>query len=241
MNTYLGLHARYYDVVYAGKPYADEAAHVVAGVEPGRLLDVACGTGRHAAAFASLGFDVTGVDYNPELLEIAREQNPQVRFVEADMTALDLGETFDVVTCLFDSIGYPLTDDGVAAALEGIRRHVAPGGRAVVEFLHAPAMRAERSPVRVSRYAVDGGELLRIAESRLDEGTLVMEVDYELIRLGDDGTFERSSERQANRAFEVDQMRALMARAGLEVDRFTPAYASGEVGGDTWHVLAVAR
>lgn len=241
MNTYLGLHARYYDVVYADKPYAEEARFVAEFLREGSLLDVACGTGRHAEAFAELGFEVTALDYNPELLELGRERAPQVRFVEADMTDLGLGERFDAVTCLFDSIGYPLTDDGVVAALAGLHRHLTPGGAAVVEFLHAPAMKAARSPVRVARYELpDGGELVRIAESRLDPDSLVMEVDYELIRLDGAGGYERSRERQSNRAFEVGEMERLVKAGGFDRVEFVPAYASGEIGEDTWHVLAVA-
>ena len=70
MNSYTGLHARLYDTIYATKPYADEARFVARARRRGgrRLLDVACGTGRHALAFADLGYDVTASDLNDELL-----------------------------------------------------------------------------------------------------------------------------------------------------------------------------
>ena len=73
MNSYTGLHARVYDEIYAEKPYVDEArfVHELAGAPGGKLLDVACGTGRHAVAFADLGYEVTGVDINEELLAAA--------------------------------------------------------------------------------------------------------------------------------------------------------------------------
>ena len=56
-----------------------------AGTARGRLLDVACGTGRHAAEFASLGWDVTGVDLSEDLLERARVNAPDARFYQQDM------------------------------------------------------------------------------------------------------------------------------------------------------------
>ena len=75
MNSYTGLHARVYDEVYADKPYSAEArfVHELAGAPGGKLLDVACGTGRHALAFADLGYEVTGTDVNEELLEVGRD------------------------------------------------------------------------------------------------------------------------------------------------------------------------
>jgi SAM-dependent methyltransferase len=239
-NTFQGLHARYYDLIYAEKPYAEEArfVHSLLGGRPGRLLDVACGSGRHAREFAALGWEVTGVDYSADLLELAQD----LEVYRQDMRQLDVpGPPFDAVTCLFDSIGYPQDNDGIVATLAGMRRHLAPGGRVAVEFLHAPALLGGADPVRVRRLALpDGGTLVRISETEIDEGTHVMHVSYEVIALRPDGSYEREAERQSNRFFEVEEMRALMERAGLRAERFVPAYEDGEIGSGTFHVLAVA-
>jgi SAM-dependent methyltransferase len=248
VNSYHGLHARYYDLVYQDKPYADEAAFVGEvlrgeGVAGGRLLDVACGTGRHAAEFVRLGFDVTGVDYNEELIAIAREQVPDAAFLVQDMCDLRLDEEFDAVTSLFDSIGYPLTDEKILVALESMRGQLRRGGLLVIEFLHAPAFVAGSSPVRVRRWRPHDDEtLLRISETAVDACTNVFEVSYELLLLDERANrYERWQETQRNRAFELDEMRGLLDRAGLDALRFLPAYQRGsQVDETTWHVLGVA-
>jgi SAM-dependent methyltransferase len=240
LNSFQGLHARHYDLIYADKPYAGEArfVHDLLGGAPGRLLDVACGSGRHAREFAALGWQVTGVDYSPDLLERAREAGIDVH--EQDMRALEVpGAPFDAVTCLFDSIGYPQDNDGVVAALAGMRRH---GGRVAVEFLHAPALLTHADPVRVRRWELPGGgELLRVSETEIDAPAMTMHVSYDVVELRADGGYARERERQSNRFFAVEEMRALMALAGLRVDRFVPAYEAGEVGPGTFHVIAVAQ
>ena len=250
INSFTGLHAGYYDLIYADKPYADEARFVarhleaVLGRRPRTLLDLACGTGRHAVEFAAMGIEVTGVDLNEELLAHARERAPGIEFVAQDMCELDLGgPRFDAVTCLFDSIGYPRTGERVIAALAGAGRHIAGGGVLAVEFLHAPAMLLHAAPLRVRRWErADGGELLRVSEIRLDVPRQVMEVEYDLVDLRPDGTYERWRERQLNRFFSVEEMRALMAAAGLATVDSVPAYQdSGEIQADTFHVLALAR
>jgi SAM-dependent methyltransferase len=242
-NTFQGLHARYYDLIYADKPYASEArfVHELLGGGGGRLLDVACGSGRHARELAALGWEVTGVDYSPDLLERAREAGIDVH--EQDMRALDVpGAPFDAVTCLFDSIGYPQDNDGVVAALAGMRRHVGSGGRVAVEFLHAPALLAHADPVRVRRWELgDGGELLRVSETDIDAPMMTMHVSYDVVELRADGSYVRERERQSNRFFAVEEMRALMQLAGLRVDRFVPAYADGAIGAHTFHVIAAAQ
>lgn len=255
-NTYEGLHARYYDVVYGDKPYAAEARYVAGLLEPRlpsgddkTLLDLACGTGRHATEFASLGYSVTGVDYNPTLVERARmnatERGVDARFLERDIRRLELGdERFGAVTCLFDSIGYLLANEAIVQAFASAREHLAPGGVFVFEFLHAAAMIKHASPVRIGRWHMPGGGmLLRISESRLDFASSTLKVAYELVEFDGDGqTCSRSSETQDNRFFSVEEMRALLTAGGFTAETFLPAYEDRKTIDDgTWHVMAVAR
>lgn len=240
MNSYTGLHARVYDEIYAEKPYGDEArlVHELAGAPGGTLLDVACGTGRHALAFAELGYEVTGTDLNEELLAAGRAAaGNRIRFVQGDMCELDVpGGPFDLVTCLFDSIGYAQENNRVVAALRSLGRHVAADGTIVVEFLHAPAIVRGADPRRVRTFALaDGRELTRVSETTLDVRRMLMTVRYELSLDG-----EHFSETQVNRAFSVPEMKLLAETAGLDVRSLVPAYREGEIELDTFHVLLVA-
>lgn len=240
MNSYTGLHARVYDEIYADKPYADEArfVHELVGAPGGTLLDVACGTGRHALAFAELGYDVTATDLNEELLAVGRAAaGDRVRFVQGDMRELEVpGGPFHVVTCLFDSIGYAQENDGVVAALASLRRHVTRDGRVVVEFLHAPALARGADARRVRTFSLsDGRELTRVSETTLEAERMLMHVRYELSLDG-----EEFSETQVNRAFSVPEMRLLADTAGLEVHDLVPAYRDGDIELDTFHILLVA-
>jgi SAM-dependent methyltransferase len=246
VNSYTGLHARAYDEIYADKPYAREArfVHELAGLGGGKLLDVACGTGRHALAFAELGYDVTASDINEELLAVGRETaGARVRFVQGDMCDLHVdGGPFELVTCLFDSIGYPQDDDRIVSALRSLGRHSAPGGRIAVEFLHAPAMMRGAESARIKRLVLqDGRKLVRTSETTLEIERMLMHVRYELWATADDGGVEHDEEVQTNRLFSVPEIRLLATAAGLDVRAVVPAYADGEIDPDTFHVLLVAE
>ena len=91
------------------------------------LLDVGCGTGRHLELLRER-YEVEGLDINPTMLEAARERCPDVTFHEADMADFDLGSRFDVVMCLFSSIGYVRTEARLRSAVLCMRRHLNPGG-----------------------------------------------------------------------------------------------------------------
>ena len=97
-----------------------------------RLLEVACGTGQHTSHLSE-SFDVDGMDLDDGLLEVARQRCPNLRFVQGDMTSLDMGDTYDAITCLFSSIGYVVTEERLRQAIASMARHLKPGGVLLVE------------------------------------------------------------------------------------------------------------
>jgi len=82
--------ARYYDRIYEKIDLRLEVDFIKWAAEQhktsggNKLLDIACGTGRHAQLLKD-DFDVLGVDINPEMLEIARGKLPDINFIEGDM------------------------------------------------------------------------------------------------------------------------------------------------------------
>lgn len=106
-----------------------------------RVLDVACGAGRHANPLARAGWDVTGAEWSVSYLEEAR-RGP-ARFVRADMRRLPFKGEFDAVTCLWTSFGYfpRLSDD--RRALRSMRAALKPGGALFLEVVEPPKTFAE--------------------------------------------------------------------------------------------------
>ncbi len=134
--------ARYYDALYHFKDYAAATVRLHALVQEvcpraQRLLDVACGTGKHLEQLRQ-HYDVAGLDLSPDLLAIARERCPDVPFFEADMTGFRLDRDFDVVTCLFSSIGYVRTAENMRRAVTAMADHLLPGGVLLIEPWFGP-------------------------------------------------------------------------------------------------------
>ncbi len=176
-----------YDIIYSEfKDYTQEIDKIlellrVRCPSAKRLLDVGCGTGRHAALLSERGYQVDGLDIESAFVEIARKRCPEGRFFRGDMASFDLGESYDGVLCLFSSIGYVRTPHRLTQALRSIRRHLVPDGMAVVEpwltpeafkggsvYLHT-VDREDLKICRVSRSEVRG------RESRLEFQYLVAE------------------------------------------------------------------
>lgn len=129
--------SEYYDALYSWKDYADEVdklQQLIQRYNPGarRLLDVACGTGHHLQLLRA-GYEVEGLDIDANLLEVAEDKNPGIAFHAADMIHFELGRTYDVVTCLFSSIGYVQSRQNLQRATRSMANHLAPGGVLFIE------------------------------------------------------------------------------------------------------------
>ncbi len=103
------------------------------GSFPESLLDVACGTGLHLEYFSRSIENVEGLDLSEEQLAVARRRLRSVPLHRGDMTDFDLGKSFDVITCLFSSIGHLLYREKLHAAMTCMARHLKPGGVVLVE------------------------------------------------------------------------------------------------------------
>ena len=126
--------ARFAALAAAGADVHGEATLCASLLGPGgRVLDAGCGTGRVAVRLAEQGYPVTGVDIDAAMLGVAREAAPGLRWVQADLVDLDLGETFDLVLAAGNVI--PLTTEGTEAMVVArLAAHVAPGGLLVAGF-----------------------------------------------------------------------------------------------------------
>ncbi|MEF3364971.1 class I SAM-dependent methyltransferase [Methylocystis sp. 9N] len=253
MSFYQGRYAELYDLFYCDKPYADEARFVHdrlcwhAGEPPLRILELACGTGRHAIELAKLGCSITATDCSDSMLKVAAQKGSQARanitFDLCDMSALPTTEQpFDAVICLFDSIGYLGADENIASMLDGVRRNLKRGGLFLFEFWHADTMVKKFEPVRIRRLETDTSSIIRLSETTLDIERRQAHVRYDIYELKQNGTYEFFSETQSNRFFTVDEMEGFANRAGFEP---LAAYAgfseSLDITDETWHIVAVWR
>lgn len=134
----------YYHLLYQHRN-DDEATNfvkqLVAHIKPSSnatLLDLACGKGRHAKAFADLGLDVTGVDLSPQSIEAANKfKHQHLHFYTHDMRHLFRSNYFDIVCNLFTSFGYFKSHHDHILVANNIYHSLKKGGVFVFDFINA--------------------------------------------------------------------------------------------------------
>ncbi len=103
------------------------------GLDRGRALDAGCGTGRHAGFLAAEGFDVIGVDATEAMLEVARDNHPEVEFRQGRFEALPIDDgSVDLVTSALAVCHAP----DLGAVFDEFARVLRPGGTAIVSDPH---------------------------------------------------------------------------------------------------------
>ena len=212
--------AHLYDEIYVWKDYAAETSKLLdfissrlSGVRT--LLDVACGTGKHLELLRD-HFQVEGVDLEPTALEVARSRLFPVTLTQGDMRTFDLGRRFDVVTCLFSSIGYMPDIESLNGAIANMARHLNSPGLLVVEPWIAPDDWDESRPLHGEWVDKPDLKLSRIILSRREGMKTIL--DMQLL-LGTPGGIEHLTSKHEMTLFEISEYEDAFTRAGLEVER----------------------
>lgn len=118
----------------------------------GRVLELACGTGRIVLPLARAGHAVTGVDGSAAMLAVARRKvaaepeavRARIRLIEADLREVHLRERYGLAILAANSLIMPLSPDEQRRVFAEVRRHLAPGGGFVVDvFVPDPAILAQ--------------------------------------------------------------------------------------------------
>lgn len=174
--------AKYYDLIYTFKDYKKEAVRIRTLVSKYKkskgkeLLDFACGMGHHLNHLKE-EFSCTGVDISGQILDVAKKNVEGVSFEKADMTTLDLGKRFDVITCLFSSIGYVRTYTNLRKTIRNFTKHLKKGGVVLIEPWFTKLTYIPGSP-HMSIYDGKDIKIARLNVSELRGSLSVMDMHY---------------------------------------------------------------
>lgn len=245
------LRAALYAAVHRGTP-GDVEFHLAACAGATRVLELGVGAGRISIPLARAGHQVTGIDIDPALLAIARDKASRIAAAararldlrEGDMRALSLGELrFDRVLIAHSTIYCLDGDDEVRAMLRGVRAHLAPGGRLVIDayaadaFHHAVDSTIEDPLEEILRVTVAGKRWRVLEQSDWNHHGQRVEVLYRHVpsRGGDaiDTTI-------VHRYMSAAQLEALLRSEGFGHVRITSSFAGAPFGAEPQHLVVIA-
>lgn len=244
-------YSSYYDLLYKNKSYENEAAFLCSLFPAHKhghktLLDLGCGTGRHAFELAKHGWKVQGVDLSSEMVGIANESlktqsvpgiRERLHFSTGDARSVQLGKTFNVVTALFHVMSYQTTEEDCLGVLKTAREHLPPDGVFLFDFWYGPAVLSEQPENRVLRLESDDLKIVRIAEPELLPNENIVNVNYTIfIHNTKSGLISEITETHRMRYWFLPELVRLVEKAGFRVQRTGEWLTNNFPGTDTWGV-----
>jgi len=186
MKVFDKYYAQYYNLLYKDKDYESESKYIISLIkkfypEARNILDLGCGTGRHAKLFSDAGFNVLGVDQSIYMLnEAINKKDDRLDFIEGDIRFLKLDKKFDVVTALFHVLSYQNTNKDVENLFKTAYNHLNKDGLFIFDFWYGPAVITQRPEVRIKELENDNIKFIRVAKPIIDFSRNVVEVNYKI-------------------------------------------------------------
>jgi SAM-dependent methyltransferase len=203
--------------------------------KPQRILDLACGHGRHANRLAALGHDVVGVDLTAGFLESARrdaeEKKLRVDYIQQDMREISFDEEFDRVLLMFTALGY-FSDEENFRVLENIRRALKPGGRLCFDTINRDLLLKN---LRV-HHITDKGKDLMLDRNSFDPTEGYIHNHRTIIRDGKRKDFKFSI-----RLYNSTEITLILRQAGLKTVKIFGDWDSGPLTNESWRMIVVAE
>ena len=243
--------SNYYDLFYSEKNYNEEVDFIIQKL---RLLDLtipilemACGTGNHAFEFEKHGFkNYLAFDFSKHQISNAllkkEKNNSAIQFEIADMCHFDKGnEQFELVLCLFDSIGFVLSNNNIQLVFQNVYKSLKSNGIFVFEFWHTAAMVKNYDPQRTKIFERENEKIVRTSNTSLNIEKQTADVSYTICS-EKNGITQTFTETQTNRFFSIQEMLYFIENNGFKALSFHDGFTNNQtISKDTWHVVCFAQ
>lgn len=200
-----------------------------------RVLDMACGRGRHSVLLAKEGFRVFGIDLSTRAIEKARRtaaaESLSIEFEVGDMREAPCTSCFDMVVNLFTSFGYFEQDKENALAVEAMAAALVDAGWLVQDYLNGRYWSTNFVPF--DERSVDG---ITIQQRRWVERRRLIK---EIVLTHEDGRTDRFME--SVRLYELEDFRRMYRRAGLQIERVFGDSAGSAFADDSQRLILFSR
>lgn len=209
----------------------------------GLTLDLACGTGTLTTLLKKRGVDIFGVDGSMEMLSVAMDkaydEELSILYLCQQMESLDLYGTIDTCICTLDSLNHITDKAKLQAAFDRVGLFMNPGGMFVFDV---NTVYKHRSILADNTFVYDTDQVFCVWQNSLKENNIVaIELDLFEGEGESGGLYRRSTERFKERAYPVDELKAMLRRAGFETLAVYHDMTAEPLRDDSDRALFVAR
>ena len=244
-------YAYYYNTFYQDKDYRTEAGQVdillkkYGNCNIKTILNFGCGTGKHDIELSRLGYECSGIDMSPMMIDIAREnsrkENVSIIFSVADIRKYITVKKYDAVIALFHVVSYQNSHDDILAVFRTARKLLDRDGIFLFDVWYGPGVLTDKPVVRVKEVQDDKYKLIRVARPIMHDETNVVEVCYEIIAIDKHSNETKVINEIHNmRYFFKPELEVYLKEAGFRLLDNLDCKTLGKTGYNTWTSYFIA-
>lgn len=246
MEAYTGF-AAVYDTFMDNIPYEDWCEYLAGllkeyGVEDGLVLDLGCGTGSLTELLADRGYDMIGVDYSEEMLELALdkrvESGKDILYLCQDMREFELYGTVAAVVSICDCMNYITEPEDLVTVFELVNNYLDPGGIFIFDMNTEYKYREVMGDCTI---AEDREDSSFIWENQYEPEEKINIYDLSIFVRESEDLYRKYHETHYQRAYSLEEVKEAIREAGMEFVTAYDAFTKEPPKSDSERIYVVAR
>ncbi len=182
------------------------------GLNAELVLELACGTGSLTQLLCKQGYDVIGLDFSSDMLEVAREKCPETLFINQDMTEFELYGTVDAIVCYLDSINYITDKRKLLKMFKLVNNYLNHGGLFIFDINSEYKL---KNIIGNNCFVRNDEEIFYSWENELLKDRVNFYLTF--FTENEDGSFERFDEMHTERIYKEEELKELLKKAELKL------------------------
>lgn len=237
--------ARVYDLFMDNIPYDEWNKYLLSllteyGIKDGLVLDLGCGTGKITNLLSDAGYDMIGLDYSEDMLDIAMEsrEDRNILYLCQDMREFELYGTVRAVVSICDSMNYMTSPEDLMMVLRLVNNYLDPGGIFIFDmntYYKYSQLLGEQT------IAENREEASFIWDNYFDEESNINEYELTLFIKEEDELFRRYEEIHYQRAYQIEEVKKLISEAGMKLLAVYDAFSRNEPLEDSERVYYICQ
>lgn len=250
------VYAAFYDLLYKDKDYKGEAAYIDSLLQEFvrkdrgnvKLLDLACGTGKHLMQLSRLGYSkLNGSDISASMIDVARsavsKNGMDIEFFNHSFQeANQINRKYDVVISMFSAVNYLTNYEDQRSTLQNVHGLLEHGGMFIFDYWNGNAVTTQFSPLKVLRKKNGNTEIMRISETSIDQITQDAIVKFTCLYFEDDKKVSEFQETHHLHYYYFPEIKNLLAANGFELVHISPFMKMhAPISAAEWNISIVAK
>lgn len=237
--------ARVYDMFMDNIPYENWSKYIISllneyGIKDGLVLDLGCGTGKLTNLLSDAGFDMIGIDYSEDMLDVATNvrEDRNILYLCQDMREFELYGTVRAVVSICDSMNYMTSPEDLLTVLKLVNNYLDPGGIFIFDmntYYKYSQLLGEQT------IAENRDEASFIWDNYFDAETNINEYELTLFIKEENELFRKYEELHYQRAYHLEEVMNLIDKSGMKLLEVYDAFTRNKPQEDSERIYFVCR